>query len=191
MNKKIKSLMLAGVMCIGMLGLVACDEVSTSSNESSKSEQMDLDYNTIGTESRQTEKNQRKLEKTQPAPQIDYSVERANLQERINRWNDPNKISYIYLLSDTGTCISYMPIKGKVSSVNSKLTTEDQIVYNYYRDNTQVVNSPDLDGSYGSNGDAIFFFTTKGEYVEWNGKYFLSDEPIRLTQEPLMVYDGE
>jgi hypothetical protein len=38
-----------------------------------------------------------------------------------------------------------------------------------------------MDGSYGSNGDAIFFFTTSGEYVEWNGKYVVSEEPLNIN----------
>lgn len=52
-----------------------------------------------------------------------------------------------------------------------------------------VVASPDLDGSYGSNGDAIFFFTTEGVYCEWNGKYFLCDRPLKLTSAPLLIYE--
>lgn len=49
--------------------------------------------------------------------------------------------------------------------------------------------SPDFDGSYGDNGEGIFFFLTDGTYMEWNGKYFLSDEPVKLAQQPLMVYE--
>ena len=50
-----------------------------------------------------------------------------------------------------------------------------------------VVKSPDLDGSYGSNGDAIFFFTTDDIYVEWSDTYLLSDQPLRMAQEPLLI----
>lgn len=51
----------------------------------------------------------------------------------------------------------------------------------------QVVESPDLDGSYGTNGDAIFFFASSGAYVEWSGEYFVSDFPLRLTTPPELV----
>ncbi|GAI84502.1 unnamed protein product [marine sediment metagenome] len=93
-----------------------------------------------------------------------------------------------------GSVITFFPIKGKVSSVNSMLTTTEQIV-----DGGTVnggywavsIASPDLDGSYGSNGDAIFFFTTEGVYCEWNGKYFLCDRPLKLTTTPILIYDGE
>ncbi len=52
-----------------------------------------------------------------------------------------------------------------------------------------VVESPALDGSYGTNGDGVFFFLTDGAYMEWNGKYLLSDRPVRLNKEPIMVYE--
>ena len=81
--------------------------------------------------------------------------------------------------------------KGKVSSVNSKLTTQEQIVDDPYGRSYdvggKVVESPDLDGSYGSNGDAIFFFTTDGAYIEWPGVYHLSDFPLRLTTQPILL----
>ena len=50
-----------------------------------------------------------------------------------------------------------------------------------------VVDSPQLDGSYGSNGDGIFFFTTEGAYVEWNGEYMVSDYPLKLSTQPELV----
>ncbi len=46
-----------------------------------------------------------------------------------------------------------------------------------------------MDGSYGTNGDGIFFFLTDDTYMEWAGKYLLCDNPIKLTQEPIMIYD--
>jgi len=138
--------------------------------------------------------NQLRLQTATPPPVIEKSLERENLRERLIRFNDENKVSYIYLLSDMGSVITFFPIKGKVSSVNSMLTTTEQIV-----DGGTVnggywavsISSPDLDGSYGSNGDAIFFFTTEGVYCEWNGRYFLCDRPLKLTTAPLLIYDTE
>ena len=91
-----------------------------------------------------------------------------------------------------GSVITFFPIKGKVSSVNSMLTTTEQVIRNprgYSEGWVAVVSSPDLDGSYGSNGDAIFFFTTAGVYCEWNGKYFLCDRPLKLTSAPILIYE--
>lgn len=151
-----------------------------------------IDKNSYGREQTRTEQNQNHLNQVQPAEKLDWSLERENLNQRLKRWNDPNKVSYLYTLSDTGVILGYYVIKGKVSSVNSKLTTTNQLIYNessYYDSVTGVVESPDMDGSYGSNGDAVFFFLTDGTYMEYNGKYQLSDNPVKLSQEPLMTYE--
>lgn len=44
--------------------------------------------------------------------------------------------------------------------------------------------------SYGSNGDAVFFFLTDGSYMEWNGTYLLVDRPMKLSVKP-MVYSED
>ena len=86
--------------------------------------------------------------------------------------------------------MAFYTVKGKVSSVNSLLTTPDQVkslgrMVESMR--SVVIASPDLDGSYGSNGDAIFFFCTDGTYVEWRGDYMLCDKPLKLSTPPAMV----
>lgn len=127
--------------------------------------------------------------KAVPPPRLETSQERKNLVERLERFNTDSKVSFIYLVS-FGKVMAFYTVKGKVSSVNSLLTTPEQIVdakpsstqYNF-----RVVASPDLDGSYGSNGDAVFFFTTDGTYVEWSGDYMLCDKPLKLTTPPELV----
>lgn len=143
------------------------------------------------------EKNQQTLDKNQPIPLLDKSVERANLTKRLTTFNDPNKVSYIYLVN-FGKVMAFYTIKGKVSSVNSMLTTTQQIVDmngqpcnadHEYQGSVPcfVVNSPDIDGSYGSNGNSIFFFTTDGVYVEWQGDYMLADQPLKLSTQPELI----
>lgn len=39
---------------------------------------------------------------------------------------------------------------------------------------------PDVDGSYGSNDNGIFFFTPDGKYIEWTGTYLYSDIPFEV-----------
>ena len=156
--------------------------------------------------------NQSALAKAQPAPRLDWSLERDNLIKRTQRWNDPNKISYIYLLSDMGTVMAFFPIKGKVSSLGSYLTgsvapiddprsypppsgVERCAVDNAHCYNTNLssllVESPDYDGSYGNNGDGVFFFLTDGTYMEWNGKYMLADQPVKLSTQPIMTLEAK
>lgn len=140
-----------------------------------------------------TEQNQRRLIQAVPVPKLETSQERVNLVKRLERFNNADKVSYIYLVN-YGKVMAFYTIKGKVSSVNSMLTTTEQIVN---KDGGQcswgnssdcyVVASPDIDGSYGSNGDSIFFFTTEDAYVEWRGDYMLADQPLKLTTQPELV----
>jgi len=152
------------------------------------------DHGTQNTESKITEKQQAIHLKSTPSPQLKDSLERANLIRRLKLFNDPNKVSYIYLI-EYGKVMAFYTIKGKVSSVNSLLTTPDQIVDHrkahkldaHY--SAHVVASPDLDGSYGTNGDAVFFFLTDGTYVEWRGDYMLCDKPLKMSTPPLITME--
>ncbi len=135
-------------------------------------------------EEERTAANQTKLLAVQPPVSLDWSLERENINNRTKRWNDPNKVSYIYLI-DFGKVMAFHTIKGKVSSVNSQITNPEKTYYNTRGMTT--LPSPAEDGSYGSNGDAIFFFTTEGVYGEWNGKYLLVDEPLKLSTPPQLV----
>ena len=140
------------------------------------------------TDQMQTAENFKRLYTAVPPPKLTDSIERRQLVKRLERFNQADKISYIYLV-DFGKILGFFVVKGKVSSVNSMLTCTAQLVddgqgRSYGRGNVHVVPSPDLDGSYGSNGDAIFFFTDVDIYVEWNGVYLLCDQYIKLDQPP-------
>jgi hypothetical protein len=135
--------------------------------------------------------------KTTPPPKLDYSLERANLIRRLNFLNAEDRMLYVALFSNDGKLLNTY-VTHKVSSVNSMLTTPDQIVPDPYRYSGQggysygqVVASPDLDGSYGDNGAAIFFFTTDGQYVEWNGMYLQSSAPFTITTPPVLVQNNK
>lgn len=154
-------------------------------------------------EQNRTEANQSKLIQNQPPVSLDWSLERENISKRTTLWNDKNKISYIYLIN-YGKVMAFYTIKGKVSSVNSQVTNTEQLTAkcvnadgSYDRDGycggtTQhivsgSVPSPAEDGSYGTNGDAVFFFTTEGAYVEYRGDYMLADQPLKLSTPPELV----
>ena len=150
--------------------------------------------NTQRQEAKLTEENQKRLVETTPPPVLQDSVERRNLVERLNRNNKAEKIGYVFLLSDNGSVITSYTIKGKVSSLNSLLTTPQQIIHASSRDCSSpshtcyVVDSPDFDGSYGANPDGVFFFTADGNMVEWSGKYLYSEQPMTLSSSPVLTY---
>lgn len=147
-----------------------------------------------------TEKNQHNLVTTRPPFTMDDSLERQNLIKRYKYLNDQNNVHHVYLMSNDGKVVSYYTAQGKVSSVNSKLTNDRQIVKvqncrwdggngagGSDGDCYKTVESPQMDGSYGTNGAAIFFFTTDGHYVEWNGKYLVSEEPKQIQTAITLV----
>lgn len=129
-----------------------------------------------------------------PADKLADSLERKNLKERLLRYNNPSKISYIYLLSQTGGIYAYFTVKGKVSSNDSQMTTDQLIEWqcNSGTCDHVVVNAPGDDGSYGPNEPGVFFFTTDNVMITWNGPYLLTDAPMKVNAAatPLEYVNG-
>lgn len=159
------------------------------------------DFSSYWYEIKLTESNQYNLVQKRPPIQMEDSLERANLIRRYEYLNDKDNMHHVYLMSNDGKVISYFVAEGKVSSVNSKLTNDRQVVripgceeHNSGNDCWKIVESPQMDGSYGENGAAIFFFTNDGRYVEWNGKYVASEKPLNIqtavSLEHEVSYDG-
>jgi hypothetical protein len=145
-----------------------------------------------------TEKNQERLSKAVPPPALQDSIERRNLVNRLERNNKAEKIGYVFLLSDNGSVITNYTVKGKVSSLNSLLTTPQQLIrYDGRQCNVgwssaldcYTVDSPDFDGSYGKNPEGVFFFTSDGNMIEWTGKYLYSEQPMTLSTAPVLTYN--
>lgn len=198
MNIKRKHLVLIAV--IAMVAIAGCAESQQSEQAGENAKDLEessgenLEDVAVGGsyqyEIKMTEKNQLGLVKAQPPFVMENSLERQNLIERYKYLNDRTNTHHVYAMSNDGKVIAYWVAQGKVSSVNSKLTNDKQIVrsegcYNevYAEDESgcyKTVESPQMDGSYGTNGNAIFFFTTSGSYVEWNGKYVVSEEPMNI-----------
>lgn len=149
-------------------------------------------------ETKTLEQNQSRLIQSVPAPFMETSQERLNIKKRAETFNNENKISYIYLVN-YGKVMAFYSVKGKVSSLRSYMTPQENLVdangspcrVNYSGSGSYEpcyqVQAPDIDGSYGDNADGIFFFTTEGAYVEWVGDYMMSDQPLKLTTQPELV----
>ncbi len=138
-------------------------------------------------EQRRTEVNQRDLNAVQPAPKISWSLERDNLIKRFKLQNDRTISFYMYVFVEgVGEPIGYYQVN-KVSSVNSQLTNTEQIVIGG-REETDVPNTPIVlpspaeDGSYGTNGDAVFGFTPEDIYIEHNMHYMVSTVPLSFSK---------
>jgi len=133
-------------------------------------------------EQKQTEVNQTQLNSVQPAPRITWSLERDNLIKRFKLQNDRAVSFFMYIfIEGISEPIGYYQVN-KISSVNSQLTNTMQIVDDpfKYQSGGQILPSPAEDGSYGTNGDAIFGFTPEGIYIETNMKYVTSTVPLNF-----------
>jgi len=129
-----------------------------------------------------TEKNQRDLNKVQPPPTITWSLERDNLIKRFKLQNDRSVSFYMYVfIEGISDPIGFYQVN-KVSSVNSQLTNTAQLVENIHSYDKYVMPSPAEDGSYGTNGDAIFGFTPEDIYIETNMKYITATVPLHFTK---------
>jgi hypothetical protein len=114
-----------------------------------------------------------------PLAEIDDSTERANLIRRLIRFNDPNRIGYVYVFN-FGKVVGYYVIKGKVTSNESQLTSSQFIVQPCSSCDRQVVDAPQDDGSYGGNETGVFFFTTANILVETDNDWLYADEPLPI-----------
>lgn len=140
------------------------------------------------TEQAQTEINQQELISKQPSPRVTWSLERDNLIKRFKLQNDRSVSFFMYVfIEGVSDPIGYYQVN-KISSVNSQLTNTEQIINgrsttnNLPAESVVVLPSPAEDGSYGTNGDAIFGFTPEGIYIETNMKYITSTVPLTFTR---------
>lgn len=143
---------------------------------------------------------------------ISYSLERYNLIRRAYWVNGQREkanalpcevekpLGYVVLFSGNVVVGSFV-VDGKVSSLNSYLTPDSEY-YEKYMDATSSSSGSgsyaekhsnkwlaDVDGSYGTNDNGIFFFTPDGKYIEWTGSYLYSDIPF-IVDSPILNIGG-
>jgi hypothetical protein len=135
-DRKTVAVAAVGALLVGTLA--ACNDNTSSSQKAGQ---------------QITEQYSQTLTNAQPYPlaQMNDSDERANLRERLLRFNNPAKIGYLAELTQNGQVLAYFTVKGKVSSTNSQLTPSQNINYNTGSDNggNTVTESMGDDGSYG------------------------------------------
>lgn len=135
----------------------------------------------------QAERNYKAQEKNDPVPNLNDSLERANIAEHLKRNNQPDRIRYIYLLADTGGIYSYFVIKGKVTSTGAQLTPTDDFAKKCGSCDWEVVQGPTDDGSFGGDEGGIYFFTDQGVEIQWNGRWLLTDQLLKIQTPTLTL----
>ena len=120
---------------------------------------------------------------------FDENAEIENIQHRLQLTSQPGLIGYIVLMNDAGQPVLYTAVKGKVTS-GSKRLTDPEICLNYYKDDDNQLRNhtcPSDEGTYGSSNPYVYFWDQSGRYHQWSGDYLYSDQPIRLSVEPLVI----
>jgi hypothetical protein len=191
MKKYIIGTLVVAVMFVGVVSLIPRGVVKAGDPTTNSDTGVAAGQSTHDQESAATEKNQQSLIGSQPIPSpIAYSLERQNLINKLKVEAKQGLVGYVALIGPQGQLVAYYTVQGKVSSLNSMLTTSQQIQCPDVYGNSEscvTVDSPDLDGSYGANPSGIFFFTTSGQYIEWSGSYLYSDQPLNYTTQPLLT----
>lgn len=113
------------------------------------------------------------------------NAEIDNIKARLQLTANPGLLGYIVLLNEMGQPVMYTGVKGKVTSGGKRLTKPDVTDGNY--EHQVVRQAPSDEGTYGTSGEYIYFWTPAGQYVQWNGKFLYSDKPFRLSIQPLVV----
>lgn len=133
-----------------------------------------------------------KAKKAADSIKFTENAEIDNIKKRLELTSDPGLTGFILLMNEAGQPIMYTGIKGKITSGSKRLTRPWSL---YRGDGGQytrdfITSAPSDEGTWGSSSPYIYFWTTSGQYMQWNGKYLYSDKPFRTRVEPLVIADA-
>ncbi|MFA4846427.1 MAG: hypothetical protein WC654_07805 [Patescibacteria group bacterium] len=116
----------------------------------------------------------------QPGDQVKFSMDRYLLNERNKRLNDPNKMSYLYVILADGNWLK-VTIVGKLASTTKRLTRLES--YQCEGSYCQFSPAPDEMGVWGESTPAKVGMTTLGSLLEIGGflAYIYSETPLTFS----------
>ncbi len=124
-------------------------------------------------------------------PKLDYFQEAMTQKRWYEYWNKPSVPAYTYIFVGN-YCIGYFVTEGKPASTQSYIYPEQMMQKFNFSGNYsyQIVDAPDLDGTYGKNNPGIHFFLPDGNPVEFagaNATYIYSGAPLNIDAPKLIV----
>ncbi len=125
-----------------------------------------------------------------PARLLTDSLELRNQREKLLRFNDPSKLGWAYLFTPMGQLIAQLPVKGKISSTQSAMTSSTGVFKDQGSGGNIAVELPSDDLSFGPNEGGPtgkFFFTTDDVFVFWDGPILYLDAPLQVLEQPSVV----
>lgn len=147
-----------------------------------------------------TQQNAKTMVENLPTPtDITYSLSRYNLIRRAyylaGEFDKAATLEcavekpkgYIYLFVEGVGCVLVDSVDGIVTSQRSYLTPDSE----KYATSSYASWLADVDGTYGDNPDGIFYFDLNGEYHEWTGLYYYSENYYEISDPVIKIVSGE
>jgi hypothetical protein len=124
-----------------------------------------------------------------PIAQMTDSLERRMLRERLLRFNQSDKLGYLYVFNaGVKDPIGYYTIQGKISATESQMSNPDQTWKDSSSSNGfgMLAESIGDDGSFGheeGGENGTFWFTTSGVMGETNMWFLYTDAPVQMWND--------
>jgi hypothetical protein len=124
------------------------------------------------------------------------TAEQRNIRDRLAEDNKPGSIKHLYVISAySGQVLIYSTVRGKVTSGGKRLTPTS--IYGGTSNNNYTTFGVDIDGkgfattevlqddgTYGSSGDYLYWWDTKGVYHQ---HYVAGGQIVHVSNQPLAV----
>jgi hypothetical protein len=136
------------------------------------------------------EKAVESLIKSDSLPTITKSMARAALKRQAEFINQPDLIGYLYLFAENGVLLEEIQILGVPVSLNSYMTPMEELTVGRvegFGSESYVAEAPDIDGTWGTRPEGIFWFTPDGSYDQWNGKFRYSSTRKSFSTQPILI----
>lgn len=147
------------------------------------------DDNAQGEERQRQQGNYEVLTENQPADTMDYSPTRETINFWIDTWDEPGKLSYVYLQGANGELLGYYVLEGLPVSYCASLTPT--YTYEKHGGSNWSQDAPAMDGVYYSGGQCDTYYgkdATTGTYIEYTAGLGIN---VLLYEEPLPRPDVE
>lgn len=148
---RFRTLILVAIVFVTALTVSACDDKATEKEKQAQ------------------ENNYQGLQAKQPARGMDYSPTREGLNYWMQTWEEPGKLSYVYLLAANGQELGYYVFEGLPVSYCASLTPTTK---KFYDDGDSYAGTaPSMDGVYYSGNQCSQYFgkdALTGSYMEFS-----------------------
>ena len=159
---------------IATLTIAGCDDTVTSEDRERKT----------------NASNYENVTAKQPAGSMDYSPTREGINKWIETWEEPGKISYVYITDGDST--GYYVLEGLPISYCASLTPPERAQWEYDYGVTNLPN-PSMDAVFYSGSQCLQYYgfdAKTGTYIEFSiggtQNYFLSEQPLPIPDaQPL------